>query len=207
MGAQEPSQGSLVPQRDSSGTPKVFIFYSRAISVLLCVMQIYTTVLALAFLRAVSHAQGIDQTLVPANVHQIQQAYGNGVQIYGCQPINGNPVWVFLAPDAILYQLSGSTPQQVATHSAGPVWQWNDGSGLFGKTLQSISSTNLNSIPQLLVQAQTFGTPKGVLSSTAYVTRTNTVGGTTPLSGCDTIHIGTIAHVPYSATYTFFATN
>ncbi len=170
-------------------------------------MRIYTTALALAFLSTVTHAQSVVQALIPANVHRIQQAYGNGNQNYGCQRVNGNPVWIFLAPDAILYQLSSSIPQQFATHSTGPVWQWNDGSGVFGKAVQSIPSTNSNSIPQLLIQTQTFGTVKGVLSSTTYVTRTDTMGGTTPLTGCDTIHIGTTARVPYSAIYTFFATN
>lgn len=168
-------------------------------------MQTFATMLMLALPAIAGYAQSSAQILTPANVHQTQQAYGNGVQIYSCQPVSGTSVWVFLAPDAILYQLSGSAPQQVATHSTGPVWQWNDGSGVFGKTSQSVPSTTPNSIPQLLIQAQTFGTAKGVLSGTAYVTRTNTMGGITPLTGCDTIHIGTTARVPYSATYTFFA--
>jgi len=171
-------------------------------------MRIHATILTLALLPFTSHAQTLSQILAAANVHQTEQTYGNGVQIYSCQPVSGSPTWVFLAPDAILYQLSGSIPQQVATHSTGPVWQWNDGSGVFGRTLQSIPSTNPNSIPQLLIQAQTFGTARGVLSGTAYVTRTDTSGGTVPAAaGCDTVHIGTTARVPYNATYTFFATN
>ena len=162
--------------------------------------------LLLAF-PVVSNAQSLDQVLAAARVHQTQQAFGKGVQIYGCQLQSGTPAWVFLGPDAILYQLAGNNPEQVATHSTGPVWQWSDGSGAFGKTLQTVASTHPDSIPQLLVQTQPFGTANGVLAGNRYVTRTDTVGGITPTTGCDSVHIGTTARVPYTATYTFFAAN
>ena len=89
----------------------------------------------------------------------------------------------------------------------GPIWQWIDGSGVFGRTLTSALSATPNSVTQLLVQTQPFGTANGVLSAVTYITRTDTTGGTAPFTGCDTVHIGTTARVPYTANYTFFAPN
>ena len=142
-----------------------------------------------------------------AGLTQVEQTFGKGVQIYTCQTVSGAPTWVFLGPSAILYQTPANSPngpEQVATHSTGPVWQWSDSSGLFGTTVLSEPSSNANSIPQLLLSVQHFGAANGVLSGVNYVTRTNTYGGIAPVSGCDAEHSGTVADVPYTAIYTFY---
>ena len=151
-------------------------------------------------------AQTIQQALADRGVQQVQQAFARGFQVYSCQLQAGSPKWIFLAPDATLYQGANGAIEDVATHSAGPVWEWIDGSGVFGRSILSVPAPAPNSIPWLLLQTQPFGTQGGVLSSVAFVTRTDTIGGITPTAGCDAVHIGTTARVPYSATYTFFAT-
>ncbi len=159
-------------------------------------------------LQTAALAQTPDQILASANVQQVQQTFGKGVQIYNCQLQNGTPAWIFAAPEAALYQLTSADrngPVQVALHSAGPVWQWNDGSGVYGTLIQSVPSPDPNSIPELLLSAQHFGTKAGVLSTVTYVLRSQTNGGTALSTGCDTVHIGAVARVPYTATYTFYS--
>ena len=170
-------------------------------------LSIATLTFAL-LLQTAAHAQTPDQVLAAAGAQQVQQTFGKGVQIYNCQLQNGAPAWIFAAPEATLYQLTSADkngPVQVALHSAGPVWQWNDGSGVYGTLLQSVPSPDPNSIPELLLSTQHFGTKGGVLSTVTYVLRSQTNGGTTLAAGCDTAHIGTVARVPYTATYTFYA--
>ena len=143
-----------------------------------------------------------------AGYQQVQQATGVGVQMYECQALSGTPAFAFVGPDATLYQFlpdSNGQPIPVATNTSGPVWTWRDGSGVVGTTVLTEPSSAPNSIPQLLLRTTNFGTAGGALSTVAYITRTGTNGGTSPTSGCDTAHIGTIARVPYTATYTFFA--
>ncbi len=169
-------------------------------------MRIPCALLTTALLaQASSPAQ---TTGLPGSAQVVQQTFGKGAQVYGCQASGGAPAWVFLAPAAILYELppnSPNGPEQVATHSAGPVWQANDGSGLVGTTLQSTPSATPESIPQLLLSTQHFGTANGVFSTVSYITRTATTGGTAPAAGCDSTHIGTTASVPYTAIYTFYS--
>ncbi len=163
---------------------------------------------ALALLAAAptALAQSSPITAAVARLQQVQQAFGKGVQIYACQNGGGGPKWIAFGPDAILYRLppdGPGRPEQVATHSIGPVWQWNDGSGVFGTTLLSVPSTEPNSVPTLMLQLQPFGS-KGVLSGASTVVRSAAHGGTAPARGCDAAHVGTMARVPYTATYTFY---
>ncbi len=143
-----------------------------------------------------------------ANLQQVQQATGVGVQMYECQALSGTPMFAFVGPDATLYQFlpdANGQPVPVATNTSGPVWTWRDGSGVVGTTVQTVPSSAPNSVPQLLLRTTNFGTAGGALSAVTYITRTGTNGGTSPTAGCDAAHIGTIARVPYTATYTFFA--
>ena len=154
---------------------------------------------------AQAQSKPMAQALQAANFAPIQVTYGKGVQVYSCQPRNETPAWFLLKPETPLYQIVDGQPVEVAQNLAGPIWQWKDGSGVFGKVLESQPSPEPNSIPWLLVQAQPFGTAGGVLARVAYVTRTDTKGGTVLAGGCDAAHIGATAGVPYTATYTFYA--
>ncbi len=138
-----------------------------------------------------------------ANLRQVQQAFGRGVQLYRCQA--GSLKFVPLGPDAVLYK-DAASHEQVATHGIGPVWQWGDGSGVFGTVRQTVPASDpaLN-VATLVLAAQPFGIPNGVLAPVTVVTRTDAKGGAAPSAGCDAGHVGTVARVPYTATYTFYA--
>ncbi len=138
-----------------------------------------------------------------ANLRQVQQAFGRGTQLYRCQAAGTK--FVPLGPDAVLYK-DAASHEQVATHGIGPVWQWADGSGVFGTVRQSIPAADASTnIATLVLSAQPFGTAGGVLAPVTLVTRTDAKGGAAPSGGCDAGHIGTVAHVPYTAVYTFYA--
>ncbi len=138
-----------------------------------------------------------------ANLRQVHQAFGRGAQLYRCQA--GSLKFAPLGPDAVLYK-DAASHEQVATHGIGPVWQWADGSGVFGTVRQTIPAADPSAnVATLVLAAQPFGTAGGVLAPVTVVTRTDAKGGAAPSGGCDAAHIGTVAHVPYTATYTFYA--
>jgi Protein of unknown function (DUF3455) len=157
-----------------------------------------------ALLLASSSTGAQDHTLPPdPSVTPLPPVTGRGVQIYHCQqPQGAPPTWVFVAPEATLY--AGS--ETVGTHGAGPTWRWKDGSAIVGHLLVSQASPERASIPWLLLAASPAvdSAPTGMLAHVNYVRRSDTHGGLPPSTGCDARHIGTIARVSYTATYTFY---
>ena len=120
--------------------------------------------------------------------------YAEGVQIYSW---NGS-AWVFLAPEAILYDADGNG---VGIHYAGPTWESNSGSKVIGARIGIAPSPNTNSIPMLLLEAKTPEGP-GIFARTTYIQRVNTVGGVAAAAAGSTI--GEEARVPYTAEYFFY---
>jgi len=120
--------------------------------------------------------------------------YAEGVQIYSWSGSN----WVFLAPEALLFDGDGNI---VGLHYAGPTWESDSGSKVVGARLASAPSPNANSIPLLLLQAQTTEGP-GIFKRTTYIQRVNTVGGLAP-STLGTV-VGEEARVLYTAEYFFY---
>lgn len=144
-----------------------------------------------------------DRTLPPdPSVVPLPPVTGKGVQIYHCQQQQGTAAWVFVAPEATLY----SGAEAVGTHGAGPTWHWKDGSAVTGKVLVNQPSPNGVAIPWLLLAASPAldSIPGGTLANVTYVRRSDTRGGSAPANGCDAKHLGAVARVPYSATYTFY---
>ena len=146
---------------------------------------------------------------VPAGATLAIHDHGVGSQIYTCTASGGadagadagavSYAWVFKAPDAKLYDASGT---QVGTHGMGPEWTSTDGSVVNGKTAQS-STQDTTAIPWLLLRAtSTSGT--GVFTNVTYVQRVNTVGGLAPATGCDAGSVNTQMSVAYSADYYFY---
>ncbi len=171
-------------------------------------MRTLIPVVSVALLAPFAASAQTSVAQAAANLRQVQQALGVGAQLYECQALSGTPAFAFVGPDAVLYQflpeVSG-IPVPVATNTSGPVWTWRDGSGVVGTVVLTEPSGAPNSIPQLLLRTTNFGTAGGALSTVSFITRTGTNGGTAPTAGCDAAHIGTIARVPYTATYTFYA--
>jgi len=157
------------------------------------------TVLALLFA-----AQPPDPTLPPATATVVLAAEGRGVQIYRCTQQDASYTWVFQSPEATLFD--PKTHQQLGTHGAGPTWTWQDGSAITGKVLQKLPSPDPNSIPWLLLSTTPSGTAAGALTPITLVRRSDTHGGNPPATGCDAQHANATLRVPYTATYTFYAT-
>ena len=133
-----------------------------------------------------------------ANQEPVLTALGKGVQIYACTADKG---WVFQAPEATLYQ----GDRAVGKHSAGPRWTWADGSAVTGKVITSTPAPDPGrDVPWLTLGVIAVPGGTGVLSTVVTVKRTDTHGGVAPAGGCDVAHVGDLARVPYSATYSFY---
>ena len=123
-----------------------------------------------------------------------------GAQIYACEASSSGSAWRLKAPDATLLDSTGS---EFGHHFAGPSWQARDGSTVVGEVVTSSPAPTPGSIPWLVLRAKSHS-GDGVFASVGFVTRTRTEGGSAPMAGCDSAHIGAESRVPYSATYVFF---
>jgi Protein of unknown function (DUF3455) len=137
----------------------------------------------------------------PPSQHPILTVTGKGVQIYTCQLAANTPQWVFEAPDASLYDASGS---KVGVHGAGPSWRYYDGSTVKGEVVGKSPAADTTSIPWLLLKAVS-DDESGTLTKAQFIRRSDTHGGIAPAAGCDTQHLNATVRVPYTATYTFYS--
>jgi hypothetical protein len=140
-------------------------------------------------------------TTPPPTQHPILTVTGKGVQIYTCRQSATGPQWVFQAPEATLIDASG---KPIGAHGAGPIWKSNDGSTVKGELLQKSASPEATSIPWLLLKAAT-PSGSGIMTHVEYIRRSDTHGGASPTTGCDTQHLNAVSRVPYTATYTFYS--
>ena len=122
--------------------------------------------------------------------------HAEGAQVYECKAgADGKSAWVFREPIATLL-VDGKT---VGRHSAGPNWEYGDGSAVVGKLAASVAGTTPDDIPWLKLNVISQG-GSGILTGVTTVQRINTQGG--KLEGpCD--KVGTFRNVPYSADYVF----
>jgi len=125
----------------------------------------------------------------------------SGVQEYTC---NGT-AWVFVAPDAQLYNLHDCDQDEaLGHHYAGPTWEWyEDGSTVVGAKVAA-ATPDPASIPWLLLKGVSHGADDGRMSDVTYIQRLVTDGGNAPATGCDADHVGAAANVPYTARYYFY---
>lgn len=133
------------------------------------------------------------------------EAAADGVQIYSCQPKEQGFAWVFVAPEAALFNAGG---RQIGTHSKGltskgPTWTLADGSSVVGELVSKQPAPQPGSIPWLSLRAISHQ-GSGALAGVATIRRIDTKGGVEPAEGCDSAHIGEVARMRYSATYQFF---
>jgi hypothetical protein len=166
------------------------------------------TVLSLLALAAVPRAQATDNRApqVPASIavpdgNKVHfHAFGVGVQIYSWNAATSK--WVFVAPEATLFDSDGNV---VGTHFLDvalnlPEWQSNSGSSVVGRRLAA-ATVDATAIPWLLLQAAQTSGP-GIFAPTTYVQRVNTVGGLAPATAGTSN--GQVARVAYTAEYFFF---
>jgi len=146
-------------------------------------------------------AQVQTSTDPPPGQRAIITVTGKGVQIYECQLVANAPQWVFQAPEASLYDASGS---KVGVHGAGPSWRYFDGSSVKGEVVTKSASPEPTAIPWLLLKAASDDS-SGIMAKVEFIRRSDTHGGIAPTAGCDAQHIGAPSRVPYTATYTFYS--
>jgi hypothetical protein len=122
-----------------------------------------------------------------------------GVQIYACQATKSGFGWTFQAPEAKLFDRRGHS---ILEHYAGPTWESvSDHSKVVAKKIAEFSA-HPDAIPELLLQV-TSHQGDGTLAEVTYIQRLHTTGGLAPSVGCDESHVGAMARVAYTATYTF----
>ena len=151
----------------------------------------------------------------PAGATVKLHAHAVGAQIYTCTA-SGSPsadggagvdagattyAWVLKAPDAKLYDSSGT---QIGTHGAGPSWTWSDGSVANGAKVAELNAPAADAISWLLLRV-TSTSGAGLLSDATYVQRLNTTGGRAPATGCDATTAGTDTRSGYAADYYFYS--
>ena len=68
----------------------------------------------------------------PPGAKLLLEVAAQGVQIYTCEKATDGYHWVFIAPDAVLFDAAG---RQIGTHFAGPTWQSEDGSKIVGEVV------------------------------------------------------------------------
>jgi len=128
--------------------------------------------------------------------------YAQGVQVYVCtQTSPGVYGWVLKQPIASLYS-NAAFNGEVGTHYAGPTWESNSGSKVVGARLESVT-VDPNSIAWLKLGAVSSQGP-GILDSTAFIQRVNTVGGKAPVTGANAETVGQEIQIPYTAEYYFY---
>ncbi len=160
----------------------------------------------------VGNAQGNTQTETPPDVPETLQApageqvvlfaHATGSQIYTCQAgAAGRFSWTLKGPEAELHDRKDKV---IGSHSAGPTWKLKDGSQVTGKMAAQVDSLDADSIPWLLVKAESHA-GKGLLTSVTTIQRVHTHGGKPPAEGCDASHHDADSKSKYTADYFFYA--
>ena len=189
------------------------------------------TALAAAFTVSLSHPAHADEVNPPPVPSNIQVPAGSkaflvghavGTQDYVCLPSGTGVKFVLFTPQATLF--NGSDDRELTTHYFSPnpseggtiraTWQDSrDASTVWGQVRPGESSSDpkfvaVGAIAWLLLRVA--GTEEGptggnTLSSTTFIQRLNTSGGSAPSTGCtSSTDVGHLAFVPYTADYFFY---
>jgi hypothetical protein len=142
-----------------------------------------------------------EQIKVPASYSPVLTAHAKGDQIYQCSLNKSEYAWETKAPDAKLFDAQGNI---VGNHTAGPLWEYKEGSRVVGKVVKKIDMAPGSAISWLLVEVVSHK-GDGLFSNVSYINRINTHGGLAPTSGCDANHLGSEKRVPYTADYVFYS--
>lgn len=133
----------------------------------------------------------------------VESIAARGAQVYECRAdavSPGGAKWVFVAPEATLFDRSGAT---VGVHYAGPHWEAVDGSKVVGAVDARADAPQADAIPWLLLSAKHAG-GYGRFAQVSSIQRVNTIGGTAPTRACDAASVGATEKVPYTADYLFY---
>ncbi|MGZ8172697.1 MULTISPECIES: DUF3455 domain-containing protein [Methylobacter] len=142
-----------------------------------------------------------EQIKVPAGYSPVLTVHAKGDQIYQCSANKGEYAWETQAPDAKLFDAQGKI---VGNHTAGPLWEYKEGSRVVGRVVKKIDMAPGSAIAWLLVEVVSHK-GDGLFSNVSYINRINTHGGLPPSSGCDANHLGGEKRIAYTADYVFYA--
>jgi len=154
-------------------------------------------------LQGAAYAETVipEQIKAPAGYSPVLTVHAKGDQIYQCSVNKGEYSWQTLAPDAKLFDAQGKI---VGNHTAGPLWEYKEGSRVVGRVVKKIDVAPDASISWLLVEVVSHK-GDGLLSNVSYINRINTQGGLPPVSGCGANHLGREKRVAYTADYVFYS--
>jgi len=154
-------------------------------------------------LQGAAHAEAVipEQIKVPEGYSPVLTAHAKGDQIYQCTLSKGQYSWETQAPDAKLFDAQGNI---VGNHTAGPLWEYKEGSQVVGRVINKIDMAPGSSISWLLVEVVSHK-GDGLFSNVSFINRVNTHGGLPPVSGCSANHLGGEKRVAYTADYIFYS--
>ncbi|MGZ5025921.1 MAG: DUF3455 domain-containing protein [Methylobacter sp.] len=141
-----------------------------------------------------------EQIKAPAAYRPVLTVHAKGDQIYQCSVDNNAYSWQVQAPDAKLFDDKGNI---VGNHTAGPVWEYKEGSRVVGRVVSKVDVAPDSSISWLLVEVVSHQ-GDGLFSNVNFINRINTHGGLPPSSKCDANHLGSEKRVAYTADYIFY---
>ena len=142
-----------------------------------------------------------EQIKAPAGYSPVLTTHAKGDQIYQCTLNKGEYSWETQAPDAKLFDEQGNI---VGNHTAGPLWEYKEGSRVVGKVVKKVDMTPGSAISWLLVEVVSHK-GDGLFSNVDFINRVNTHGGLPPASGCNANHLGSEKRVAYAADYIFYS--
>lgn len=153
-------------------------------------------------LQGAAYAETVipEQIRVPAGYDPILTVHAKGDQIYQCALNKGEFAWETQAPDAKLFDAQGNI---VGNHTAGPLWQYKEGSRVVGRVVKKIDMSQGKAISWLLVEVVSHK-GNGLFSNVNFINRINTYGGLPPSSECNANHLGSEKRVAYMADYVFY---
>ncbi len=162
----------------------------------------FASVLLLSALRLSAQTPDIPQELRPPDGLVLsERLQAEGRQVYVCQNAANAYTWKLKAPEATLVDVSG---KPAGRHFAGPTWEAADGSRVSGKMVATVASPDPDSIPWLLVRAESHsGT--GIMEKVQSIQRIETKGGLPPSAGCSATTGNTETSVRYEASYLFYS--
>jgi hypothetical protein len=141
-----------------------------------------------------------EQIKVPVGYSPVLTVHAKGDQIYQCSLNKNEYTWETQAPDAKLFDAQGNI---VGNHTAGPLWEYKEGSRVVGRVVKKIDMAPGSAISWLLVEVVSHK-GDGLFSNVSFINRINTHGGLPPASGCDANHLGGEKRVAYTADYVFY---
>src|SRR5262249_8011492 len=112
----------------------------------------------------------VPEKLMPEGKSLLFLLRAEGAQGYRAEQKEGELVWVFQEPDAVLFD--HDTGEKAGTHGKGPFWADSDGGKLFGASPKSSPSPRAGAVPWLLLETK--GKPTGRFAKVTHVQRIDT---------------------------------